>query len=211
MSEDLNTSAEKSVRVSALCGSLRHGSYTRMALRIALEGAAEVGAETELIDLSDYELPFCIGDDDQEMPEDVGRLRAQVENCQGLIIGTPEYHGSYSGVLKNAIDLMGFDQFAGKMIGLVGVAGGAMGALSALASLRTVGRAVHAWVIPEQAMVPHAWKVFNDDGTVKDPSFDKRLREVGRQVARFSFLHSSEQAMDFLRLWEGAPVNPGGD
>ena len=210
MTADQNPSPEKSVRVGALCGSLRPGSYTRMALRIALEGAAEVGAETELIDLSGYQLPFCTGHNNQEMPEDVGRLRAQVESCQGLIIGTPEYHGSYSGVLKNTIDLMGFDQFEGKMIGLIGVSGGAMGALSALASLRTVGRAVHAWVIPEQAMVPQAWKVFDDDGQLKDPSFDKRLREVGRQVARFSYLHSSERAMDFLRLWENAPVNPGG-
>jgi NAD(P)H-dependent FMN reductase len=206
-----DTNPETSVRVGALCGSLRPGSYTRMALRIALEGAAEVGAETDLIDLSDFELPFCTGDDSQETAQDVGRLQARVESCQGLILGTPEYHGSYSGVLKNAIDLMGFDQFGGKMIGLVGVAGGAMGALSALASLRTVGRSLHSWVVPEQAMVPNAWKAFEEDGQLKDPSFDKRLREVGRQVARFSYLHSSDQAMDFLRLWEISPVNPGGD
>ena len=202
---------DQEIRVAALCGSLRKGSYTRMALRIALEGAAEVGAATELIDLNDYQLVFCSGDDDQELPDGVTRLRETVENCHGLIIGTPEYHGSYSGVLKNALDLMGFDQLAGKMIGLVGVAGGTMGALSALASLRTVGRALHAWVVPEQAMVPNAWKVFDAEGRANDLSFDKRLREVGRQVARFAYLHSSEQAMDFLRLWEGAPVNPGGD
>jgi NAD(P)H-dependent FMN reductase len=126
-------------------------------------------------------------------------------------VGTPEYHGSYSGVLKNAIDLMGFDQFGGKMIGLVGVAGGAMGGLSALASLRTIGRSLHSWVIPEQALVPNAWKVFDADGQLKDPAFDKRLREVGRQVARFAYLHHSERAQDFLRLWENAPANPGGD
>ena len=73
------------------------------------------------------------------MPPDVARLRSTVKRCHGLILGTPEYHGSFSGVLKNAIDLMGFEEFEGKMIGLVGVAGGAMGALSALASLRTIG------------------------------------------------------------------------
>jgi ubiquinol-cytochrome c reductase iron-sulfur subunit len=49
------------------------------------------------------------------------------------------------------------------------------------------------------------------DGQLKDPAFDKRLREVGRQVARFAYLHHSEQAQDFLRLWETAPTNPGGD
>ena len=211
MTTEQETTPKTSIRVGALCGSLRPGSYTRMALGLALAGAAELGAETHLIDFNDYDLPFCNGDDDQPLPADVDRLKAEVESCQGLIIGTPEYHGSYSGVLKNAIDLMGFDQFGGKMIGLVGVAGGAMGGLSALASLRTIGRSLHSWVIPEQALVPNAWKVFDDDGQLKDPAFDKRLREVGRQVARFAYLHHSEQAQDFLRLWETAPANPGGD
>ncbi len=42
----------------------------------------------------------------------------EVAGAQGIILGTPEYHGSFSGVLKNALDLMGFDEFEGKMIGL---------------------------------------------------------------------------------------------
>ena len=48
-------------------------------------------------------------------------------------------------MLKNVMDLMGFDEFQGKMIGLVGVSGGALGASNALATLRTIGRALHAW------------------------------------------------------------------
>jgi len=207
---DPSVSAENDpIRVTALCGSLRDGSYTRQALAVALEGARETGAEIELLDLNDYELVFCHGDDDQQVPDGVLRLRAAVQSSHGLILGTPEYHGSYSGVLKNAIDLMGFDEFEGKMIGLVGVAGGAMGALSALASLRTIGRSLHAWVVPQQVTVPNAWKVFDADGLITDAALEKRLLEVGRQVARFAFLHSSEQAKKFLRLWEGSPLNPG--
>jgi hypothetical protein len=45
---------------------------------------------------------------------------------------------------------------------------------------------------------------------VKNPEIEKRLLELGRQVARFSYLHTSEKALEFLRLWEGAPPNPGG-
>ena len=162
-----------------------------------------------MIDLRDYDLVFCSGDDDAKLPPDVTRLRRAVAASHGLILGTPEYHGSYSGVLKNAIDLMGFDEFGGKMIGLVGVSGGAMGALGALASLRTVGRSLHAWVVPEQATVPQAWKAFDDGARIADPALERRLRDVGRQVARFAFLHGSEQAKEFLRLWEEAPANPG--
>lgn len=202
---------EPGVRVVAICGSLRAGSYTRMALEVALRGAAEVGAETQLIDLNDYALVFCNGEKDESgYPEGVFRLRADVGRAQGILLGTPEYHGSYSGVLKNALDLMGFREFEGKMIGLVGVAGGAMGAFNALNGLRTIGRALHAWVVPEQVSIPRVHRVFDGLGQMGDAELERRTMDVGRQVARFAYLHTSKQAREFLRLWEDAPVNPGG-
>jgi hypothetical protein len=72
-----------------------------------------------------------------------------------------------------------FKSIEGKMIGLVGVSGGTLGATHALSSLHTVGRALHAWVIPEQASIPEAWKVFDEKGTLKDSKLEKRLKEVG--------------------------------
>jgi NAD(P)H-dependent FMN reductase len=174
-----------------------------------LQAAAESGAETHLIDLNDYNLVFRAGKDETGFPADVSRLREEVKRADGIILGTPEYHGSLSGVLKNALDLMGFDEFEGKMIGLVGVSGGQMGAFDALNTLRNIGRALHAWVIPEQASVPEAWKVFTEDGKIADPQLEKRLKEVGRQVARFARLHKCESALDFLRNWQKAQANPG--
>lgn len=200
-----------SIRVVGLCGSLRPGSYTRMALEAALAGAREAGALTELVDLRDYQLVFCDGkEDESRYPADVARLRAAVKAADGVIFGSPEYHGSFSGVLKNALDLMGFEELEGKMIGLVGVSGGRMGAFEALNGLRTIGRALHAWVIPEQASLPEAWQAFDESGAVKDPKLGARLREVGRQVARYALLHKCQKAWEFLRQWEGAPENPGG-
>jgi len=200
---------ETTLRIAGISGSLRAGSYTRRAVEIALEGAAETGAETRLIDLRDYNLVFRDGKDDTGYPDDVFRLRTEVKQAEGVILGTPEYHGSFSGVLKNALDLMGFDEFEGKMIGLVGVSGGRMGAFDALNSLRNIGRALHAWVIPEQTSVPEAWKVFSEDGKIADPQLEQRLKEIGRQVARFSRLHKCENALEFLRSWQKAPANPG--
>ena len=133
---------ETSILVVGICGSLRAVSYTCMAVEVALQGAQEIGAQTRLIALRDYELVFCGGKEDESTyPEDVFRLRREVEQAQGIILGTPEYHGSFSGVLKNALDLMGFAEFEGKMVGLVGVSGGGMGAVNALNSLRAVARA----------------------------------------------------------------------
>jgi FMN reductase len=198
------------IRVVGLSGSLRDGSYTRLAVQIALRGAAELGAETRLLDLRDYKLPFCTGRvDEATCPPDVLRVRRDLRVAQGIILGTPEYHASFSGVLKNALDLMGFDEFEGKMLGLVGVSGGRLGAINALNSLRMVGRALHAWVIPEQVSVAEAQRVFDAEGRLRDPSTEGALEEVGRQVARFAFLHNSAQVQEFLRLWETAPFNPG--
>jgi len=199
------------VNVIGICGSLREESYTRRALTISLEGAEEVGAEVKLIDLRDYQLIFSDGKEHEEdYPEDVFTLRQEVEEAKGIILGTPEYHGSFSGVLKNTIDLMGFPEFEAKIIGLVGVSGGGLGAVNALNGLRVVGRALHAWVLPEQVSIPQAWKVFAENGGVSDSALEGRLRELGRQVSRFAYLHGSSQAREFIEAWENMPSNPGG-
>jgi NAD(P)H-dependent FMN reductase len=138
-------------------------------------------------------------------------LREEVKHAEGIILGTPEYHGGYSGVLKNALDLMGFEEFEGKMLGLVGVSGGAMGAFGAMNSLREVGRALHAWVVPDQASIPQAWQEFDETGKLRDPKLEERVRQVGRQVARFAYLHLSCQANEFLQKWEKSLENPGGE
>ena len=199
---------QQEIIIAGIVGSLRRNSHTREAVGRALEGAAESGATTRLVDLREYDLPFC-NEDDPDSPE-VLRLRADVGSAHGLILGTPEYHGGYSGILKNAIDLMGFDEFEGKIIGLVGVSGGSLGAQQALQGLRVIGRALHAWVIPQQASVPQAYQNLAPDA----PSLEAhvgRLREVGKHVARFAALHSSDEATAFLKAWEEAPSNPGGD
>jgi len=199
------------IRVVGLCGSLRPTSTTRHALRVALEGAAQAGASIALLDLRTYQLPFCDGNENEEAyPQDVFRLRRDVASAHGVVLGTPEYHGSYSGVLKNALDLMGFDEFEGKMVGLVGVSGGQLGAVSALHEMRNVARALHAWVVPAQAGVPRAGSAFDASGAPLDARLADRLRDVGREVARFAYLHHAEEAKAFLQAWETATPNPGG-
>jgi len=87
------------LRVIAISGSLREGSYTRMALKIALQGARELGAETEILNLLDYQLPFSDGNKDSDHPG-VLRLRNDIRSAQGILLGSPEYHSGLSGVLR---------------------------------------------------------------------------------------------------------------
>ncbi len=201
------------VKIVALCGSLRADSYTRQALNIALNGARQTGATVELLNLRDYTLAFCgsnVDDQGKEIayPPDVLRLRTKIQQAQGVILGTPEYHASYSGVLKNALDLMGCEQFEGKMIGLVGVSAGALGANAAINALRSVGRSLHAWVVPEQVSIPFVDNIFDENGNVLDANVEKRLLALGQQVARFASLHASPHAQEFINAWEAAPENP---
>jgi NAD(P)H-dependent FMN reductase len=199
--------SEPEIRVVAISGSLRVNSYTTIALRIALEGAAEIASKTCLLNLRDYNLEFA-GLDRSPSPG-ILHLKQQVQQAHGILLGTPEYHGSFSGVLKNALDLMGFEEFEGKMIGLVGVSAGRLGAFDALNTLRNVGRALHAWVVPEQVSIPEATKVF-EDGELNDAALAQRLRHLGSRVAEFARLHECGRAREFVESWEVAMENPGG-
>lgn len=192
-------------RVVGIAGSLRADSTTRIAVELALTGAAELADEVELIDLGDYDLPFCDGmyDENTETPE-VHRLREAVASAGGIVLGTPEYHGSFSGVLKNALDLMSDDEFGGKMVGLIAVAGGRLGATNALNGLRTVGRALHSWVLPHQVSIAQGSSVLRHPESDAFAEARDRLQELGRQVARFAYLHNSDAAQEFVQAWESA-------
>ena len=175
------------IYVVAICGSLRQGSATHGALRIALSAAKAAGASVELLELSEYGLVFqgsVAGESDY--PPGVSRLREKVKQADGILLGSPEYHGSFSGVLKNALDLMGFDEFEDKVVGLIGVSGGRMGAANALSMLRTVGTALHAWVVPNDASIPNSSDAFDADGNLHDPELRERVKAVGKQVAEFA-------------------------
>ena len=199
----------KKVRILALCGSPRQQSLTELALRRVMAGVGP-DAEATLCRLSDHILPLHDGSSDANGAESVLRFREVIAGAEALLIGTPVYHGSFTGVLKNALDWLGFRELEGKMIGLVGVAGGAGGAYEALSGLRNVGRALHAWVVPQQVSVDNAWNAFDDQGVPKSSELDDRLRSLGADVTRFARLHKAAQAEEFLRSWETAQANPGG-
>lgn len=180
------------IYVVAICGSLREGSSTHAALQIALSGAKDAGAEVELLQLSAYDLVFQGSvANEADYPAGVFKLREKVKRADGILLGSPEYHGSFSGVLKSALDLMGFDEFENKVVGLIGVSGGRMGAANALSMLRTVGTALHAWVVPKDASIPNSSNAFDAEGNLHDAELAARVKAVGQQVTEFAALRNS--------------------
>lgn len=193
--------------IAGLAGSLRAGSVTQMAVRCALLGAEAQGARTRLLDLASYELPF-LGRNNEPMGRSaVERFLSDIRAADGIILGSPEIHGSLSGVLKNALDLADRHEFEGKMLGLIGVAGGRMGASDTLSHLRAIGRSLHAWVVPAQVSIGAADKAFDSRGEPVDEEVRERLRSVGRQVAHFAWLHKCENHLQFVKEWEVATTS----
>ena len=198
--------ATDSIRITGVCGSMSANGATKKALSVALKGAAELDAETTLLELRDFNLVFYGSVPQDEYPPDVLRLRKALKDSQGIILATPEYHGSLTGVLKNMLDLMRIEDFETKIVGLVGVAGGDIGAINSLNTMKTICRNLHCWVLPQEVSIADSGQVFNDEGTVKDPALEARLLNVGRQVVKFASVQQKVQQDDFMEMWANLPT-----
>ncbi|ELY59114.1 NADPH-dependent FMN reductase [Natronococcus amylolyticus DSM 10524] len=177
--------------VLAVSGSLRDESYTRTALEYVLDSAREAGAETRLLDLREYDLPVYDPDvDDQGDGEAVKRL---VREADAVALGTPVYHGSYSGALKNLHDYCGFEEFEDTTVGLLATAGGGSYG-STLDHLRITVRGVHGWVLPHQVGIRGASSEFEadpeaiDGRAFVDEKLEDRTRKLGRMLVEYAHI-----------------------
>lgn len=178
------------MRVLALSGSLRPASTTRHALAVALSAAERAGAEVDWVDIAT--LPWCDGRAQDAYGPEVAAFRAQVAGADALLLGSPEYHGSFTGVLKNAIDLCGPDDLRGKLIGLVATARGDAGAMNTLNHLRQVSRWVGAWVLPAQVSVPRAGDAFDASGAATREGLAPELERLGQELVRYGRLLAAD-------------------
>ena len=180
-------------RSAAIAGSLRDGSYTRPACRHALATAAEFEAvETDLIDLRSVSLP--VFDADEDDAGDAPQFRARLRAADTVILGSPVYHGSYSSVLKNALDYCGFDEFDETTVGLLCVAGGSF-PTTTLDHLRSVGRALNAWVLPHQVAIPRARNCF-EDGEIVDDGVRDRVETLGKRAVQYATIEPDPRTLE---------------
>lgn len=165
------------MQIIGISGSLRPHSRTHHALHIVLQKLQEKGVKIELLDVKDLNLPFCNGEINYPEFPDVEKLRQAVAASQGIVFASPEYHGTISGVLKNAIDLLDQSHLEGKVVGLISILGGAQSAAS-LDTLRAICRQLHAWTIPEQVIIANSDNAFDEKGMLVD-------RDVPLRIDRF--------------------------
>lgn len=139
--------------IVALGGALRSGSTTERLLARALALAAARGARTTLLAGEAIDFPNFDPATARES-ETVARMVETIRAADGLILGSPGYHGTLSGLVKNALDhlelLRGDDRvyLDGMPVGLVAVAAGWQASVATLTTLRTIVHSLRGWPTP---------------------------------------------------------------
>ncbi|WP_219836055.1 NADPH-dependent FMN reductase [Paenibacillus sp. R14(2021)] len=177
------------MRITIIAGATRRDSTSAMlSYYIAALMRAE-GHEAEVFDLRVKPLPLY-NDDIEEMHPFTSELQDAVFHSDAVVLSTPEFHGSMSGVLKNALDHLSSDQFDGKAVLSISAAGGSVG-VSSLQHLQTIVRNLHGINCPEWISIGGAQRQFNGDGTPALPDVQKR---VNRTVSYFLQLASKQRS-----------------
>lgn len=171
------------MRILGFAGSLRKGSFNKMLLANAAEIARGQGAEVEIVELGD--IPLYNFDVEQAgLPASVAQFKEKIANADALLIASPEYNYSVSGVLKNAIDWASRkpNAFGGKMAAIMGASDGGFGTVRMHKELREILRQLDCWVIPTpDVAISKAQDAFDGNGKFKD---GKQAERLGKLVAR---------------------------
>lgn len=172
-------------------GTTRANSSTEKALRYALRVCEERGATTVLFDgptlatLPHYapELP--------DRHDTAVRLVAELRRADGVIVGSPGYHGSISGLVKNALDYTEDMRDDARVylsdlpVGTIATGAGWQATVTTLQTLRSIVHALRGWPTPLGAAINSTLPVFGPDGDVTDPGAAFQLRTLAEQVMDF--------------------------
>jgi len=183
----------KKPKILAFAGSLREHSYSKRVVKTAIKGAENAGAEVTYIDLRDFPMPIYNADDHEKDGFDANALKLQklLSEHDGLLICSPEYNGSLSGALKNAIDWTSrqsdefkmVEVFKGKFAAIMTESPGVFGGLRCLGHLRTVLSIMFVNVLPTEIAVGKVHTMFDGDGEeMTDEKMKKILEDLGASL-----------------------------
>lgn len=180
------------IKVLALSGSLREDSVNRKLVLEAANIARQQGADVTVVNLKDYAIPFYDADleTQQKMPEGVKKLRQQMLQSQVIFIASPEYNGSLTGLLKNAIDWASRSEtgspsreaFQGKKFLLLSASPGPGGGARGLVHLKAILENLGGIVLPTQVVLPKAYNAFNAQGHLTNENAKAELKKAVLQA-----------------------------
>lgn len=179
------------VTVVGIGGSVRPDSQSERAMHAALAGAGDAGAKVRAITGSNLSLPFY----DPGVP---GRADAAFDlvealrTADGVVIASPGYHGTISGLIKNALDYLEdlrYDDrpyLDGRAVGCIGTAYGWQATVTTLQALRSVVHSLRGWPTPLGGAVNSAEAQLGPGGETENPKVADTLHTIGRQVVEFA-------------------------
>ncbi|WP_240136164.1 NADPH-dependent FMN reductase [Streptomyces sp. MUM 178J] len=193
---------QKSVKVVGIGGSSRPGSTVERALRLVLGEAARLGAEVSLVGGAELELPLFDPRTAAGRRPPARRLLAEVAAADGVVLASPAYHGTVSGLLKNALDHL--EQLrddvrpymSGRAVGSVAVGQGWQGAVTTLGALRDAAHALRGWNTPLGVAVSTAAARFTEAGECDDRHIRDQLTTMAAQVVDFARAQHALRAQD---------------
>lgn len=170
---------------------------TERVLRHALDAAEVAGAETRYFDGKALDMPmYSYGG---ERTAKAAALIEALRGADGVIIASPGYHGTVSGLIKNALDYvedMAKDErvyFEGRAVGLIAVAAGWQATGSTLATLRSITHALRGWPTPMAVAINSANPVFAEDGALADQGIVTQLSVLAGQVVQFARMKALDE------------------
>ncbi len=176
-------------------GSTRTLSFNRQLATNAAALARAAGAEVTHIELADFDIPLYNADREaQGTPADVLRLKELMDSHPAWIICSPEYNGSYTGLLKNTLDwasspvkghpvwMDGNRPFGGKVVGLLSASPGALGGLGSLTHLAPLLSNLQCWVYPTRFALGQAGQAFDAQGQLLSETARARVQAVVDQT-----------------------------
>jgi chromate reductase len=178
------------MRVLGISGSLRRDSHNTHLLRLAGR-LLPPGTEFEVYEDLKAIPPYDADDDVQPSPPAVADLKSAIERADAVLVATPEYNGSLSGVLKNALDWVSRpvseSVLRNKPVAVIGASTGMFGAVWAQAEARKVLSTIGARVVDREVAVPRVQYAFGPEGRLDDPELEAEiggiLLELTNEVA----------------------------
>ena len=181
-------------KVLAFAGSARRDSLNKKLSRVAADRAKHAGLDVTWIDLRDCPLPLYDGDleAEQGIPDNARKLRALLDQHQGLIVVSPEYNSFITPLMKNTLDWIsrpdgdidGLASFRNKVALVMSASPGGFGGMRSLALIRQLLSHLGVTVLPEQLALPKAHEAFADNGALKDEQLLKRLDGMVQRLAQ---------------------------
>lgn len=182
--------SEKPPLIVGLGGTGSANSSSEIVLREVMARCAAYGADVDIFDGPSLNLPmYAYG---TERPEAALRLIDSLRRADGVVISSPGYHGTISGMIKNALDYvedMAKDErvyFEGRSVGLIAVAAGWQATGSTLVTLRSITHALRGWPTPMAIAVNSVMPIFSPEKQIIDQGLLKQCDMVADQVVTFA-------------------------